>query len=137
MPTPRDYFSKGWPSEGAVIESVKMHSTTGNSEMFQFVELVLEGTNIVARQAAATAAKVYVAVDNYDATDVQASKLLPVWTNTAGKIIVTPHVDTTALAVGDEVEIDSAGAVIKQSANPAIAQVLEITADDEVRLLLY
>jgi sRNA-binding protein len=76
-------------------------------------------------------------VDDYDAYDVVSSGLLPVWTNTRGKIVVTPHVDTTGLAVGNELEVKAAGVLQKVNANEAVGLVLEITAEDEVRVLLY
>ena len=137
--TPRDYFAKGWPGDDAIVESVPMHSTDGDCEMFSFVNLVAEGGVIVAKSAASTSTpeSLAIAVDDYDAYDVKSAAKLPVWTNIRGKIIVTPKVDTSGLAVGDEMEVKSAGSLQKKGSQPAVAKCLEITADNEVRLLVY
>lgn len=137
MPTPRDYFAKGWPCESAVVESFPTHSVNGDVEMFMLVEQVNEGGTLVTRKASAGATRLGVAVDNYDAYDVQSSKLLPVWTNVSGKIIGTPHVDITGLAVGDEVEVQGAGLLVKKAAAAAVGQVQAISADGDVRVILY
>ena len=137
--TPRDYFAKGWPGDDAIIESVPMHSTSGDCPMFSFVNLVAEGGTIVASLAASTSTpeQLSIAVDDYDAYDVKSSAKLPVWTNIRGKIVVTPSVDTAGLSVGDEMEIKSNGTLQKKASQPAVAKCLEITPDNEVRVLLY
>lgn len=136
----RDYFAKGWPAEGAVVEqaAVKTGETIG---MFQFVEFTAgvsgQAGYIVVKPAAAAASKVFVAVDASTAFDVVSSGKLPVWLNVAGKIVVTPHVDTTSLSVGDLVEVKAAGVLQKKASNPAVGQVLELLADGDVRVLLF
>jgi len=135
---PRDYTAKGWPGDQAIVESFPLHTgVTGQIEMFMVVSAVLEAGAIVAQKAAAGAKRVYIAVDNYDAFDVTSATKLPVWTNTQGAIIVTPHVDTTGLAVGDELEVSGTAGVLIEGATNPVGKCLEITADDEVRVLLY
>lgn len=137
MPTPRDYFAKGWPCESAIVESFPTHSVDGDVEMFMLAELVNESGTLVVRKASAGAARVLIAVDNHDAYDVQSSKLLPVWTNVSGKIIETPHVDVTGLAVGDEVEVQGAGLLVKKASAAAVGRVQSISTDGDVRVILY
>ena len=140
MPTPRDYFAKGWPGDEAVIESKPLHTgASGQIPMFGLVNIVNEAGVAVVQKAAAGSVpeKVFVAVDNYDAFDVISCALLPIWMNNRGKIIVTPHVDTTGLAAGDEMEINASSLLIKKSAGAAVGLCLEITGDDEVRFLMY
>jgi len=137
MPAPRDFLSKGWPDESAIVDQFPLHSTAGDIAMFMLVELTAEGGKLVAKKAAAGAAKVKVAVDDYSAFDVVSCGQLPVWLNTAGKVIVTPHVDVTGLAVGNEVEVKANGILQKKAAAPAVAIVAELLANGDVRIILY
>jgi esterase/lipase superfamily enzyme len=137
MPSPRDYIAKGWPQAGEVVDQFPLHSTGGDIAMFMLVQLVAEGGVLVAQKAAAGATNVKVAVDDYDAYDVQSAGKLPVWLNVSGKVIETPHADTTGLAVGDEVEVKAAGIIQKKASAAAVGKVASISGDGDVRVILY
>ena len=137
MPTPRDYFAKGWPGESAVVEPLPLHSTGGvGTLMFMAVEVVAEGGVAKVQKATAGQTNILIALDNSTAYDVVSSALMPVWTNISGKIIVTPHVDLTALGVGDQLEVQGAGLLVKKASAAAVGKVLALTTDG-VRVLLY